>query len=409
MTTKKRRAPGEGGVYPYSTKTKGQLWYLKCQVPDPMTGGMKTDVRRGFKTKDAALKELRKVLAAVDAGTYKEASDMPFVVYLNEWVNGLRRKEGTINKYKKAIRLHVAPTLGAVPLGALTPQKFAALYRKLQTEGRKDGKGGLKPATVLVIHCMVHGALKDAVNAGLLAKNPADSEFSNPPTAAEAKAPEMQTWTAEELSRFLTWCKETEDGNYVLWLLAAATGTRRGELAALRWKDVDFQHARVSVRRAVVEIKEDGNPDKPEERKEDTPKGRNARVIDLDPATVTTLKNYRKERGEISLVLRSPDALVFPNPDGELRSLDPISVMWKTAVRRFNRDNPGAELPGLRLHGLRHTHATLLLAKGTPIKVVSERLGHASVRTTMETYAHVLPSMQKAAADTWGALLADAG
>lgn len=406
MAKSTRRAPGEGGVYPYETKTMGTMYYYKCQIPDPATGGMKPDVKRGFKNKTEALKAMREVLAAVDKGTYVEPSKVTLGVYLNEWVDGLRKKPNTITKYRKTVRLHINPYLGSVPLASLTGPKLAAFYRRLEAEGRKDGQsGGLKASSVRFVHAMLHSALAEAVRAGLLVSNPANADKSNPPTAAEAKAPEMQTWTAEELSRFLAWSKQVNDSNYVLWFVAASTGCRRGELAALRWKDIDLDHGRISVRRTVIEIKERG---KVRERREDTPKSHVSRVIDIDPGTAATLKAWRKQRGEISLALRAPDTLVFAGPGGDLRSLSPISAMWRSAVRRFNLTHQGAELPRIRLHDVRHTHASLLLAKGTPIKVVSERLGHSSITITLQCYVHVIPSMQKAAAETWGALIADA-
>jgi integrase len=397
----KRRAPGEGGVYPYETKTMGTMYYYKCQIPDPATGGMKPDVKRGFKTKTEALKAMREVLAAVDKGTYAEPSKVTFGAYLTDWLDGLRLKPSTVASYRKNVRLHVAPYLGEVPLAALNGPKLSAHYKRLEIEGRKDGKpGGLKARTVLYIHNIIHRALKDAVNADMLMVNPADK--ANPPTAAEAKAPEMTVWTSDELRIFLEWSKHIDDPNWTAWLLAAVMGCRRGELLALRWKDVDFDGGRISIRRAVQVIKHHGDH---EEVHEGPTKSGKSRVVDVDPLTMAVLKAYRKARGEISLALRGAEAKVFGTVDDEFMHPERFSRTWRNTVARYNRQHRGAELPSIHLHEMRHTSATLMLAAGEHPKVASERLGHSQVGITLNIYSHAVPSLQRDAATRLGSVV----
>lgn len=401
MPKSTRRAPGEGGVYPYETKTKGTLYMYSCMVPDPATGGKKDQVRRGFKTKAEALKAMREVLAAVDKGTYAEPSKVTSGTYLADWLDGLRLKPSTIASYRKNVRLHVAPYVGDMPLASLTGPKLSALYKLLETEGRKDGKpGGLKPRTVLYIHNIIHRALKDAVNADMLMVNPADK--ANAPTAAQARAPEMTVWTADELRSFLEWSKHTDDPYWTAWLLAAVTGCRRGELLALRWKDVDFDADRISIRRAVQVIKHHGDH---EEIHEGPTKSGKSRVVDVDPLTMAVLKAYRKERGRISMTLRSADAKVFGTEDGEFRHPERFSRTWRNTVTRYNRQHRGAELPSIHLHEMRHTSATLMLASGEHPKVASERLGHSQVGITLNIYSHAVPSLQRDAATRLGGVV----
>ncbi|HEV2344338.1 MAG TPA: tyrosine-type recombinase/integrase [Actinocrinis sp.] len=399
MTTR-TRAPGEGCVKDYETK-QGVRWFYKCMVPDPVSGEMKQKMKRGFTSKTAAAKALREVLSKVDSGTYAEPSKVTFGAYLTDWLDGLRLKPSTMSSYRKNVRLHIAPYLGSIPLSAITGPKLTALYRTLETSGRKDSTpGGLKARTVLYVHTIAHKALKDAVNADMLMINPADK--AKPPTAAEARAPEMKTWSADEVRSFLGWSKTSGDPDWVAWTLAAVTGCRRGELLAIRWKDVDLDADRLSIRRAVSVIKHHGAH---EELIEGTTKSGKSRVVDLDPKTVTLLKTYRTERGEISLTLRSAEALVFGTVDGTWRHPERFSRSWREAVAKYNRAHPDALLPVIHLHEIRHTSATLMLVAGEHPKVVSERIGHAKTSITLDIYSHAVPSLQRDAANRLGSVI----
>jgi integrase len=180
-----------------------------------------------------------------------------------------------------------------------------------------------------------------------------------------------------------------------VWRLAAMTGMRRGELLGLRWRDVDLQRARLSVRQAVVAVGYDVI--------ESTPKSHNARTIDLDAETVEKLCRHRRaqdeERAEWGADYRDQD-FVVAKENG-----DPIHP--HTFSQSFERLVQRAQLRSIRLHDLRHTHASLALKAGVPVKVVSERLGHESPAFTLKQYAHVLPGMQADAARAVASLLAD--
>lgn len=175
--------------------------------------------------------------------------------------------------------------------------------------------------------------------------------------------------------------------------LAAHTGMRRGEVLGLRWQDLDLAAGRLSVRQALIEIAYEVHLS---EVKTDT--GR--RTIDLDSGTVDVLKAWRIERAEENGgVDPRGEELVFPKPGGSWIHPQSFSQILDRKVAKL-------DVPTISLHDLRHTHATLLLKAGVPVKVVSERLGHANVAFTMSVYQHVLPGMQAEAAETFAALLA---
>lgn len=412
-----RRSPGEGSVFQFKTTAGATRYGIKFQVEQ--SDGTKKAVlrRRGpngevWTTYTEASKALREALAKVDRNEWVDPSKQPLGEYLDTWAAGLRLGDSTVASYRKNIRLHITPYIGGVALASLTTAKIDALYRTLEESGRRDGKGelvgaGLSARTVRYIHTILRSALQAAMEAepALLVKNPADK--AKPPTAKEAKPPEMHPWTAVHLRTFLDWSAEHSHLHAAWWLLAT-TGMRRGELLALRWRDVDLDAGTVRVRRSVGVVRVKGQGARVQEGDTKTAK---PRTVDLDETTVALLRAHKRERGGLALTLARDDALVFGDAEGKHRHPERFSRCFKDQLKRCERHmaRAGREAPPeIRLHDLRHTHATLLLVGGTPVKVVSERLGHASPVITMNVYAHVLPGNQKAAADSFAAAIAEA-
>jgi integrase len=229
---------------------------------------------------------------------------------------------------------------------------------------------------------MLHSALHDAMRWGYLVRNVA--EAADPPAA---RTPEQKVWSPAELRRFLEHVRG--DRLYALWLLVATTGMRRGELAGLRWVDVDFDHATASplIPRVVVDHQVHDSAPKTE---------RSRRRLALDPITLAALQAQRKLQAEDRQAVggRYRDhGYVFTWPDG--RPLHPENIAnW------FEQHTRAAGLPRIRLHDVRHSYATAALKAGISAKVISERLGHASVAFTLQTYSHVIPGMDRDAAAT---------
>ena len=280
------------------------------------------------------------------------------------------------------------PRLGDIELQRLTPSNLSGFYRTLLTDARRDGQG-LAPKTVRNIHAMLHRALKDAVRLGYLVRNVADAV--TPPRAA---SPEMQVWTPDQLRAFLAQVRH--DRLYALWLLVATTAMRRAELAGLRWVDVDLAAARVSPRRPRVVVNYVVHESEPKTRM-----GR--RSLALDPATVAALEEHKirqeQERADVGSAWRD-SGLVFTRPEGSPIHPDLITDWFRRLAR-------AARLPPIRLHDVRHSYATAALAAGIPAKVISERLGHATIAITLDVYSHVIPGMDAQAADAVASLILD--
>jgi integrase len=363
---------------------KSTLWYVVVDMPCDPEGERRQKWHGGFQTKKAAEAVRARLVHELTTGFYVEPSQM----LLSEWlldhwlpVHETRVKKTTYRAYRSAIVHHVNPRLGGVAIGKLTAQMLNGLYQQLLADGRCDGEGGLAPATVSNIHVVLRKALADAEDAGLIPRNPADK--AKPPRP-KSQGGELRYWTPGELREFL----ELLDGHRLeaAFHLLAMTGARRGEVAGLRWVDVDLDGARITIRQTL--LNGDG------EVYVSSPKSYRGRTVDLDQATVDKLREHR-DRQQLEKAARrrwEDSGFVFTREDGS-------AVNPATLTRAFRWIVDRSELPRIRLHDLRHTHASIAVKAGVPIGVVSERLGHASPEFTLHRYSHVMPGMQREAAD----------
>jgi integrase len=369
-------------------RKRGARWAVVVDIgDDPQTGKRRRKWHSGFRTRREAESELATILTRLDGGTYTEPTRQTVSAYLEQWFSAQqsRLRPSTHESYRRVLHAQVTPTIGAVPLARLTATALDDLYARLLHDGRCDGTGGLSARTVRYTHTIIRRALADAVRKGLVARNVAD--LADPPSATEAKAPTMRTWTADELAAFLK--HVSEDRLFATWMTAASTGARRGEVLGARWRDLDLDGRRWGIVQTVIESGVS------------RPKSGRSRSVALDAGTVDALRAHRKAQAAERLALGPAyvdSDLVFCREDGE--ALRPRSFS-----RAFDRHVATAELPRIRLHDLRHTWATLALSAGVHPKIVSERLGHATIAITLDTYSHVSPGMQQDAADTVAALL----
>lgn len=357
-------------------------------------GGKRRQAKRSFRTKKEAQAALTELLAAHQSGTFVAPSRMPIRDFIEPWLAGLEnqgRRPTTLLGYRKALEGYLLPRLGNVSLQELRASDLDSLYADLlRTGGRR--RQGLSMTTVHHLHAVVNKLLHDAERKGLVTRNVA--RLANAPslTTARSKGPEMRVWSPDELTQFLASIEGNR--NEALFRLLAMTGMRRGEVVALRWSDVDLAGCRLTVNQAASVIGGEEFVDVPKTR-------RSRRAIDLDPETVSLLRQHRARQRELFLmvgVTATASDRVFTNEVG-----DPIRP--SSIGQAFRRLVGATDLPVIRLHDLRHTHASHLLMAGINVKVVSERLGHASVSFTLDTYGHVMPGQQAEAAAAAAALV----
>jgi len=396
------RRRGKGSITSYQIKA-GARWRYQLWVPaDPEfpNGEWKHLGAGGFETAEAADDAMQEARAKNRAGVDLSAA-MPTVNdYSRRWLDGLDLAAATIAGYRRIFTLHVNPSIGALRLDKVSPTRLAKLYVDLQKPdpARKRAPAGLSRNSTHKIHVCLSAMFESARDDNLLAANPARKRKTvKAPTAKAIKRDqaEMVTWSARQLGAFLAWNRETfNDEVAALWWVAAWTGLRRSELLALRWSDVDFAGQRIKVRRALDTARKGEFKGTKSDR---------ARVVDIDTETVKVLKRWRAERGSLALDFTRTDALVFGTLDGSPRNPISVSQMFGRRVTKARQALGSDALPAITLHGLRHTHATVLLELGENPKVVQERLGHTTFTTTMDIYSHVTPTMQRSAVDRFAA------
>lgn len=361
--------------------TKRGTYYFVVDLP-PVGGKRQQLFRRGYDTKKAALAAERTVLKGVQDGRYVRPARGTVGEYLVEMWLPTRRvnlRDSTVLGYKKVIERRIVPMIGDVQLTALDAVTLEAFYARLLASGSASG-GPLSPKTVANVAGVLSIALADAVRLKLLPHSAA-----NDARLPRRSRPEMRARTEVHAARFLD--SVADDRMYPLWRLVLATGMRRGEVCGLRWQDLDLAVGTVTVAstRVVAERVVVGEPK--------TVAG--ARVVSLDADTVRVLQGWR--RGQVEERLAAGEAwedhgLVFVDEFGRPPHPESVTRWWRQAVAR-------ADVPPIRLHDARHSAATMMLRAGVPVKVVSQRLGHADVAVTMRVYQHVTRQDDQAAAD----------
>jgi integrase len=368
----------------------------KCSGPLEEGLERRQELHTGFKTKREAELAMAQVVGQIASGTHIQASRLLVREYLlDEWLPAIRStiRPTTFASYESHVALYLLPAFGEMQLQDLTATHLNALYAQLLSEDRPRAGRPLAPATVRRIHATFHRALKDAVRWNKISRNPSDA--ADPPRAALCGESEMKIWTLAELQTFLA--SERDSPHYPLWLTLITTGLRRGEALGLRWQDVDLAAHTMAIRQTRVVIGYQPLLSTPKTRK-----GR--RQVALDPATVACLGALKDRRvGELEAQGQELDEgdLIFTDTDG-------TPIHPKKATECFIKGSKAAGVPVIRLHDLRHTHATLALSAGVHPKIVSERLGHANIGITLDTYSHCLPVLSEEAARKVAALVVPA-
>jgi integrase len=356
-------------------------------VLETREGGQRKQKWHSFKgTKREARDYLAKLRTELKEGRYVEISKQTVAAFLTRWLEHIRTQVSpkTSERYGEIIHNNILPVLGFQVLSKLQPAQISAAYAKAT---RRDGKAALAPRTVRHMHRVLSQALTQAVIWRELPHNPA--ALVKPP---KAEPKPIATLTPQQAATLLDRLSHSR----VYWpsMIALATGMRRGEILALRWKNIDFDrsiaHVVESVEQTKVAIRF-----KP-------PKNGKSRAVTLPAFAVKELRRLKLEQAQELLRLgirQSGETLVCGRADGE--TLQPLSLTYEFA--RFMEGMK--DIPRVRFHDLRHSHATQLLASGVHPKVAQERLGHSSISVTMDLYSHVTDTMQEDAAKQVDAIL----
>jgi integrase len=352
---------------------------------DPATGKYKQQWYSVKGTKKEAEKKLAELLHQLDKGIFIKPDKITVAEFLERWLKdsvSMNVAPRTAEGYEHIVRQHLIPGLGSIPLTQLKPEHLQRYYAEKLVGGRRDGKGGLSARTVRHHHVTLHTALGVAVKMDLIGRNAADAV-----TPPRYQRKEFQILSENDMRRVLEYAKNTP--YYALYFLALFTGMRRSEILGLRWGDVDFIFTQISVVRSLHHLRNGQFIF----RQPKTAKSR--RLIALSPAAALALNEHRKNQETICKHIGkelSDDDLVFCQNEGGPLLPDTVTRAWVRMMDKLG-------LKGVRLHDLRHSHASQLLKQGIHPKIVQERLGHSSISVTLDTYSHVAPGLQRAAAE----------
>lgn len=357
-------------------KAKKNKYYFELDVPTE-NGKRKRIKRRGFSRKTDAKNAMIALQNEILNGTYLEPSKITLTDYMKDW---LKNKQDlsyqTRDLYASYLKIHINPRLGHIPLSKLTAQHIQTFIYTLREEKK------LAPGTIRRIFNVINTSLRSAVKLGLITRNVADL-IEKP---KDQRQKEFMIWTNQEAKAFIDQIIGTTRYD-ILFITALYTGMRQGEILGLRWKDIDYHQ---KIIRVVQTLTHDGK-----HLKQGAKTLSSIRTIAVSEALITffiiqegRVEQERNDAGDGYV----DNNLVFPTSIGTpVRPRDVVKT-WKKKLRNFN-------LPKMTFHDIRHTHASMLLASGVNVKVISERLGHSSPRMTLEVYSHLLPHMQQEAAD----------
>jgi integrase len=362
-------------------------WAIVIDVRDPQAGKRKQRWYSFKGTKRQAQVECARLISEIQSGTAVDPSRMTMAAFLDRWIEHMQGQVSprSHERYTEIARKNIAPLLGGLMLTKLRPEQISAAYAKALASGRRDGQGGLSPRTVTHIHRVLREALQQALRWQLLSRNPAD--VVKPPKVERKQMKVLDTDATADLI-------EAARGGplFVPIMLGVRCGLRRGEVVALRWRNVDLERGQISVVASAEQT------DRGVREKE--PKSGKGRTVVLSATEIEELRSHRRRQAEGLLALGvrlTDDHHVVAREDGQALQPRSLTHAFVKFVRRHGFQ--------IRLHDLRHSHATHMLAAGIHPKIAQERLGHSSVGITLDLYSHVLPGMQAEAVSRVDAVL----
>ena len=371
----------------YIAKRSRNSWTLWIELPpDPATGRRRRQTVTVTGTKRDAQLRLTELTHQVDMGIPPNTARLTVAEYLGDWLRdvvSVRNRPRTAEGYQIIVDRHIVPALGSLRLTKLLAGDVERLEAQLLASG-------LSANTVHHIHVVLSKALKDALRKGLVGRNVCQLVEPPRPGRYEVDAPDPGS-----IARILDLARQTP--YHAAFHVLAFCGLRRGEAIAMKWTNVDLERGIMSVVATAQRLKGRGVVSQP------TKSAAGRRGIALDANTVNVLRAHKAAQAEYRLrlgPLYDDHGLVFGGPSG--RPLDPAVL-----TRNFEKLAKKAGISGLRLHDLRHGHASGLIKAGVHPRVVQDRLGHASSAFTMQVYGHVAAGLQADAADAFAGLMAE--
>lgn len=355
-------------------------WAIVLETKDAQTGKRKRRWHSFKGNKRQAQVECARLISELQRGTYLEPNKLTVAAYFEHWLEHMKSQVAprTHERYGELARKNLVPSLGSIRLTQLKPPQISSAYSAALESGGKDGNG-LSPRTVHHCHRVLKQALKQAVRWQMLSSNPADAVD---PPKVERKS--MQTYDTVQIAKLIDLMRDTP--LFVPTLLAALCGLRRGEISALQWRSINLETGQLAVVQSAEQL---NNSVRLKE-----PKSGRARTVALPSLVLEELQTHRIERAEALLkvgIRLGDEGFVCCHDDGSMMRPTYLTHEWIKKIR-------ASGLPVRRLHDLRHSHATQLLASGIHPKIASERLGHSKVGITLDLYSHVMPGMQEDAA-----------
>ena len=366
-------------------RKRGDKWCFVVELPrDEITGKRRQKWFSGFNTKKEAEKALTQKLHELNTGSFVEPNKVTFLEHFESWLLDKKAqvRESTWRTYDWIARCHIIPTIGKLELTKIKPATLQKLYQQLQHRDEP-----LSARSIIQVHLLIKQCLDRALKWGMIPNNPANAV--DPP---RYRKKEMLVWNVEEIGRFLSAAESHR--LYALFYLAITTGMRKGELLGLRWTDIDFENKTIHVSQALAAVSKGYKLQEPK-----TASGR--RMISLSENDMTVLSQHKRKQAAEKLRVGEhyhDHGLVFASLVGTPISPRNVDRIWYELRKK-------ADVPPITFHGLRHTHATLLLKQGVHPKIVSERLGHSNIGITLDTYSHVLPGLQEAAASQFSEVI----
>jgi len=366
----KKRGHNQGSVYKHKATGK---WCSQVTIQGPR-------LTEYFSTQKEGFEWIQEMRLQIDRGLTFEAAKLKMSDYLKYWLDTIQDsiKQTTWIDYRQGVKNHILPNLGDFKVKDIKPIDIQLLINRKKEEG-------LSAWRLQYIKRILNKALNQAVLLGIIPFNPVKGV-----TVPRPPKREMNVWNKDQVKIFLASLEETRFEAF--YYVAFTTGLRQGELLGLHWNDLDWKNKTLSIKRQLRRVREKGVVF------EELKNKHSQRVIVLSDIVITKMESHQEHQKKMILFAgdRWKDKekkIIFPST---------IGTPWtpRNCYRHFQEGTKKLELPKIRFHDIRHTAATLMFKENIHPKVVQEILGHASIVQTLDTYSHVIPSMQEEVAET---------